>query len=36
VGTVGPTNIRFFQVGEGEAVIVATKDGNTATAVCAK
>jgi hypothetical protein len=36
MGTVGTTNIRYFQVGKGEAVIVATKDGNTSTAVCIK
>jgi hypothetical protein len=36
MGTVGPANIRFFQVGKGEAIIVATKDGNTSTAVCGK
>jgi hypothetical protein len=37
IGTVGPNNIRFFQVGKGEAVIVATAtdgSGNMSSAVC--
>jgi hypothetical protein len=35
VGTVGSGHIRFFHVGKGEAVVIAT-DGsnNTASAVC--
>jgi hypothetical protein len=35
IGTVGPDNIRYFQVGKGEAIIVATDgSGNTSSAVC--
>ena len=35
IGTVGPDNIRHFQVGKGKAIITATDgSGNVSTAYC--